>query len=72
GSPIGRVVDISAATTTHNFLAAMRAAGVGTYTVTVTAKGDGLVYLDGVPSSHSNTQTVIKLASITNGLSWDG
>ncbi len=72
GSPIGSIVDISADTTTHNFLPAMRAAGVGTYTVTVTAKGDGLVYLDGVPSSHSNTQTVIKLASITNGLSWDG
>ncbi|WP_155593415.1 InlB B-repeat-containing protein [Lysinibacillus cavernae] len=72
GSPIGSVVDISADTTTHNFLPTMRAAGVGAYTVTVKAKGDGLAYLDGVPSIHSNTQTIIKLASITNGLSWDG
>ncbi len=72
GSPIGSVVDISADTTTHNFLTAMRAAGVGAYTVTVKAKGDGLTYLDGAPSISSNTQTIIKLASITNGLNWDG
>ncbi|WP_342533716.1 InlB B-repeat-containing protein [Lysinibacillus sp. FSL K6-0057] len=72
GSPIGSVVDISADTTTHNFLTAMRAAGVGEYTVTVKAKGDGLTYLDGVPSISSNTQTIIKLTSITNGLNWDG
>ncbi|WP_342442187.1 InlB B-repeat-containing protein [Lysinibacillus sp. FSL K6-0075] len=71
-SPIGSVVDISADTTTHNFLTAMRAAGVGAYTVTVKAKGDGLTYLDGAPSISSNTQTIIKLASITNGLNWDG
>ncbi|WP_312124592.1 InlB B-repeat-containing protein [Lysinibacillus boronitolerans] len=72
GSPIGNVVDILADTTTHNFLSTMRAAGEGAYTVTVTAKGDGLIYLDGAPSISSNTQTIIKLASITNGLSWDG
>lgn len=72
GSPIGNVVDISADTTTHNFLSAMRAAGEGAYAVTVIAKGDGLTYLDGAPSISSNTQTIIKLASITNGLSWAG
>jgi len=72
GSPIGSVVDKAADSTTHNFLPAMRAAGAGAYTVTVSAKGDGFTYLDGAPSIPSNKQTMIKLASITNSLSWDG
>ncbi|WP_082389452.1 InlB B-repeat-containing protein [Lysinibacillus sp. ZYM-1] len=72
GSPIGSVVDKAADSTTHNFLPAMRAAGAGAYTVTVSAKGDGFTYLDGAPSIPSNKQTMIKLASITNSLSWYG
>jgi len=72
GSPIGGVVNVIANTTSHNFLAAMRTAGAGVYSVTVTAKGDGIAYLDGIPSNSSNTQTIVKLASITNGLAWDG
>ncbi len=72
GSPIGDVINVIANTTSHNFLAAMRTAGAGEYSVTVTAKGDGIAYSDGISSNSSNTQTIVKLASITNGLAWDG
>ncbi len=70
--PIGSAINVLANKTAHSFLEAMRAAGSGVYTVKVTAKGDGLTYLDGDTSASSNTQTIIKLATVTDSLSWDG
>jgi len=70
--PIGSVISVAANKTSTNFLAAMRAAGTGVYTVKITAKGDGLTYLDGETSTSSNRQTIIKLATVTDGVRWDG
>ncbi|MGE7843734.1 S-layer homology domain-containing protein [Lysinibacillus sp. NPDC093712] len=70
--PIGSAINVLANKTAHNFLAAMRAAGIGVYTVKVTPKGDGVTYLDGDTSASSNTQTIKKLATVTDSLSWDG
>ncbi|MFJ7665151.1 cadherin domain-containing protein [Lysinibacillus sp. NPDC097162] len=70
--PIGSAINVLANKTAHNFLAAMRAAGAGVYTVKVTPKGDGLTYLDGDTSASSNTQAIIKLATVTDSLRWDG
>ncbi|WP_409367586.1 cadherin domain-containing protein [Lysinibacillus sp. 38-6] len=70
--PIGSAISIAANQTSTNFLAAMRAAGTGEYTVKITAKGNGLTYLDGQTSASSNAQTIIQLATVTDGISWDG
>ncbi|MFJ7951950.1 immunoglobulin-like domain-containing protein [Lysinibacillus sp. NPDC096418] len=72
GSPLGSAVSKTANTISHDFLGAMRAAGAGIYTVTVTAKGNGTTYLDGPASAASSSQTIIKLATVTDGLTWDG
>nr|WP_106781908.1 cadherin-like beta sandwich domain-containing protein [Lysinibacillus timonensis] len=56
--------------TDHNFLGEMRDAGVGEYTVTVIAKGNNSFYSDSTISEKSNSQTVIKLDTVT-GLTWD-
>lgn len=70
--PIGSAISVAANQTSTNFLAAMRAAGTGEYTVKITAKGNGLTYLDGQTSASSNAQTIIQLATVTDGISWDG
>jgi len=70
--PIGSAISVMTNKTSYNFLATMRAAGTGVYTVKITAKGDGLDYLDGEASASSNSQTIIKLATVSDGLSWDG
>ena len=72
GSPLGSAVNKLADIATHDFLGAMRTAGAGVYTVTVTAKGNGTAYLDGPASDMSSSQTIIKLATVTAGLSWVG
>ncbi|MFJ7669425.1 cadherin domain-containing protein [Lysinibacillus sp. NPDC097195] len=70
--PIGSAISLMTNKTSYNFLAVMRAAGTGVYTVKITAKGDGLDYLDGEASASSNSQAIIKLATVSDGLSWDG
>ncbi len=69
---VGSPINLPAGTTSYNFLAAMRAAGEGSYNVTVMGKGDGILYLDGPWSLHSAEQTVICLSTVTEGLNWDG
>ena len=54
-----------------NFLTEMRAAGVGTYTVTVKAIGNGTTHSDGSESDPSNPQSVQQLAAPGN-LAWSG
>lgn len=72
GSASGSAVSKSADVTSHDFLSAMRAAGAGDYTVKVTAKGNGTTYSDGSQSAASSAQTVIKLATVSAGMSWTG
>ena len=72
GTPQGAAVNKGADTLSHSFLGAMRSAGVGTYTVRVTAKGDGINYCDGLISNASGSQTVAALSTVTAGLNWTG
>ena len=53
GVTSGTAVNVAAGTTTYDFASAIIAAASGTYTVTVTAKGNGLPYTDGAPSTPS-------------------
>ena len=72
GSPLGSAVTVSNYTDCPNFLAAMRSAGVGEYSLNVTALGDGTYYSDAVESQASSTQHVIQLQRVSSGLSWSG
>lgn len=72
GNPVGTSVTKSADVTFHNFLSAMRTEGVGSYTVKVTAKGDGTTYSDGPQSSASSAQTIAKISTVSAGLTWTG
>ena len=58
-------------TTGVNFLTEMRDAGVGTYTVTVTAIGNGTTHSNGPESNPSNEQSVQELAT-PGSLAWSG
>jgi hypothetical protein len=49
-----------------NFLPTMRATGPGSYSVKVTAIGDGLLYMNGPQSIASNTQEISKATIVTN------
>lgn len=68
----GAAVSKAANAVSHDFLAAMRGAGAGDYTIKVTAKGDGTYYLDSAASAASAAQTVVQLQTVTAGLSWSG
>ncbi|MDF2486948.1 MAG: hypothetical protein K0R46_3116, partial [Herbinix sp.] len=72
GTSQGPMINVAANTTTKNFLAAMRAAGTGNYTFTVTAKGDGVYFVNGATSDASSSQTVLQLATVNAGLTWTG
>jgi methionine-rich copper-binding protein CopC len=72
GTTSGSPVSVAAGVTSYNFLAAMRAAGAGSYTVKVTAVGNGITYIDGPQSDASAAQTVIQPATVTAGLMWSG
>jgi hypothetical protein len=63
---IDAAVNVSAAPAA--VLALMRSEGLGTYYVTVTAKGDGIVYLDAAPSAASNTREVTQAAPPSGAL----
>ncbi|KAJ48837.1 hypothetical protein CTM_26277 [Clostridium tetanomorphum DSM 665] len=71
GNPQGTAVQKAASVLNHDFIADMRAAGSGVYTVKVTAKGDGTNYSDGPQSEISNSQTIVKLLAVTDGLNWN-
>ncbi len=70
GNIQGIAVTETDGTTGHNFLSAMRTAGSGTYTVTVTAKGDGTTYSNGAVSDAITGQIVTKLSTVSTGLTW--
>jgi hypothetical protein len=58
----GGAIEVSqGGTYSHDFLSAMRAAGVAAYHVTVTAIGDNETHVDGPESAASGTQTTIGL-----------
>ncbi|HEX3075635.1 MAG TPA: choice-of-anchor D domain-containing protein [Lachnospiraceae bacterium] len=70
-NPVGTAVTLSENATSCNMLSVMQSNGPGTYSVKVTAVGDGTNYADSVGSA-SNTKTVIKLDKVTTGLTWSG
>ncbi|KAJ49869.1 hypothetical protein CTM_20886, partial [Clostridium tetanomorphum DSM 665] len=72
GNPQGTAVQKAASVLNHDFIADMRAAGPGVYTVKVTAKGDGTNYSDGPQSLASGSQTIAKLTTVNAGLNWSG
>ncbi len=72
GSAQGSVVTVAADTLSYNFLSDMRTAGVGVYTVKVTAKGNGSTYTDGAQSAASLGQNVVQLGAVSSGLIWVG
>ncbi|MBC2400154.1 cadherin-like beta sandwich domain-containing protein, partial [Clostridium tetanomorphum] len=71
GNPQGTPVIKAADAVNHDFLVDMRSAGPGIYTVKVTAKGNGSTYTDGPQSEISNSQTIVKLLAVTDGLNWN-
>jgi hypothetical protein len=72
GSVYGSVINVTADTTSINLLTTLRTAGVGAYTATVTAIGNGTTILNGTPSNASSARNVIQLATVSAGLSWSG
>lgn len=68
----GSVVNKTADTVSHDFLSVMRAAGAGSYTVKVTAKGDGATSFDGAQSNASTPQSIAQLTAVSAGLTWTG
>lgn len=69
---LGSAISKTADTTSHDFLSAMRSAGVGSYTVKVVAKGDTVNFSDSQPSVASGAQNISNLATVTAGLTWTG
>lgn len=67
GAESGPPVNVPAADAASgvNFTSAISAAGPGTYTYTVTAKGDSVLILDAEKSAASNTNTTITGTEIT-------
>lgn len=59
-------------TTGISFLAEMRASDAGSYTVIVTAIGNGTTHNSGEASSQSEAQVVTQLSPVTEGLIWLG
>ncbi|WP_159881444.1 YDG domain-containing protein [Paenibacillus puerhi] len=70
GVPVGSAVSKTANSTSHDFLSDMRSFGEGSYTVRVTAKGNGVNIIDGAASAASAAQTVIRLSTVSSGLVW--
>jgi len=68
---LGSPVSISKGTFTHSFISAMRTEGVGVYSFTITAIGDGVSYSNSDESNKSGTQTVTQ-RPMAAGLSWSG
>lgn len=68
----GSVVNKAADTLNHDFLSTMRTAGVGAYTVKVTAKGNGTTTTDSDISDESNTRSIVQLSDVSAGLTWTG
>lgn len=70
GITFGSPIQVSANVVSQDFLTTMRAAGAGTYSVKVTAKGVSAFYVDGEASLASATQIITKPATVANGLKW--
>jgi hypothetical protein len=64
GGVLHTTQNVLAGVQTYNFYTTMISAGVGTYTVTVQALGTG-IYVNGPESDPSNSQSVIKLATVS-------
>lgn len=69
GNPIGAAQNTTSPQA--DFVHDIRNGGLGSYSVKVTALGDGETYIDGIESDPSNTVELIKLPTLTD-LSWNG
>ena len=68
----GSAISVPADTTSYDFLSDIKSAGIGNYTVKVTAKGNGTTFSDSVQSDVSNTKSLIQLSNVNSGLDWSG
>lgn len=67
---VGNAIEVTAGTVSYDYLSVMRDTGVGSYTVSITAKGDVPNYSNGSASSKSNAVSISKLQKASN-LNWN-
>ncbi|MDT3705114.1 MAG: S-layer homology domain-containing protein [Thermincola sp.] len=70
--PVGAVVNVAANITSYNFGTVINNQGVGSYKVTVKARGDGVTYTDGLTSDYSGVRIKLNQLAQVDQPAWEG